>query len=298
MSIAVIAPTPTHLPDLLPGATVSRLTPAIGAEIGGIDLVADVLEGRPATARRAVDLLRGAVARHHMVVLRDQFLTPTQHERVAMLFGPVSSSPVQLAIGPERRPSVTTIEDTAERPPAGFPWHTDVSWSPEPPRLGFLAAVEIPETGGDTLWASTAAIYDRLPADVQRRCDALMVLHAPDESLLHSVARHHGPAAAERLQALYPGTTHPLVQVHPVTGRRSLFLSPLYARRIVGPEGDDGTLLGRLHAELENPEVQVRWRWRAGDVVIWDETATCHRALTDHYPQRRVMRRCTTSQPR
>lgn len=182
---------------------------------------------------------------------------------------------------------------TAERPPAGFGWHTDVSWTPDPPRLAFLAAIEIPETGGDTLWASTAAVYDRLSPTDQERCAARGVLHAPDTSLLESVARHHGPDAARRLQALYPGTVHPLVKVHPVTGRRSLYLSPLYARPSAA-DGGDG-LLERLHAELDNPEVQVRWRWRAGDFVIWDETATCHRALADHYPQRRVMRRCTTN---
>lgn len=278
--------------------TVRRLTAAIGAEISGLDLVGDVLDGRPAARGRAVDLLRGAIARHHMVVLRDQFLSARQHEQVARLFGPLAASPVGLAVGADRRPAVSTIEDTAERPPAGFPWHTDVSWSPDAPRLGLLAAVEIPDFGGDTIWASTAAIYDRLTPGDRQLCDGLQVIHAPDDSLLESVARHHGAAAADRLRALYPGTVQPLVTVHPVTSRRSLFLSPLYARRIVGPAGDDGRLLARLHAELDNPEVQVRWRWRAGDLVIWDETATCHRALTDHYPQRRVMRRCTTTRPR
>lgn len=279
----------------LAGVSVTRLTPAIGARIDGLDLVADVLEGRPAVRGRALALLRTAVARHHMVALRDQFLTPAEHERVAMLFGPISSSPVQLAIGAERRPSVTTIEDTAERPPAGFPWHTDVSWAPEPPRLGLLNAVEIPETGGDTLWASTATVYERLTPEDRCRADAAELLHAPDASLLESVARHHGTAAAERLRALYPGTVHPLVKVHPVTGRRSVFLSPLYA----GPSAcTDAELLERLHGALAEPDVQVRWRWRAGDFVIWDETATVHRALTDHYPQRRVMRRCTTAAPR
>jgi taurine dioxygenase len=85
-----------------------------------------------------------------------------------------------------------------------------------------------------------------------------------------------------------------LVRAHPITGRRHLYLSPLYARRIVGPAGADGKLLEELHAMLDNPHVQMRWKWRDGDFVIWDEQATCHRALTDHYPQRRAMRRCVT----
>ena len=89
----------------------------------------------------------------------------------------------------------------------------------------------------------------------------------------------------------YLSREQPLVRTHRETGRRSLFLSPLYVERIVGPAGASGRLLDRLHRMLDEPHVQMRWRWRVGDLLIWDETSTCHRALTDHYPQRRVMRR-------
>ena len=99
---------------------------------------------------------------------------------------------------------------------------------------------------------------------------------------------------AERLRRDHPEVEHPLVHEHPITGRKGLYLSPLYARRIVGPAGADGRLLAHLHTMLDEPHVQMRWRWRHGDFVIWDETSTCHRALTDHHPQRRVMRRCVT----
>ena len=85
------------------------------------------------------------------------------------------------------------------------------------------------------------------------------------------------------------------MHTHPITGRTSLFLCPLYARRVVGPDGADDRLLGATALDARRPHVQVRWRWRAGDLAIWDETATCHRALTDHHPQRRVMRRCVTA---
>ena len=85
------------------------------------------------------------------------------------------------------------------------------------------------------------------------------------------------------------------MQTHPITGRKSLFLCPLYARRIVGPDGADERPARGLHSMLDDPHNQVRWRWQAGDLAIWDETNTCHRALTDHYPQRRVMRRCVTA---
>ncbi|MET0326239.1 MAG: TauD/TfdA family dioxygenase [Ilumatobacteraceae bacterium] len=268
-----------------------RLTANIGVELGGLDLRAGV-DGS------TVEALRTAAAEHHVVVLRRQHLSADQHAALAGAFGSIQPSPVQLAAGRQvAAPTVSTIEDTAARPPAGFPWHTDVSWTSEPPGLGFLSAVVIPEFGGDTIWASTAAVYEALPSDVQQLCAASTVVHVPDDSLLASVERHHGPEAANRLRHEHAGHEHPLVHTHPITGRTSLFLSPLYARRIIGPEGADDHLLARLHSMLDDPHVQVRWRWHAGDLVIWDETSTCHRALTDHHPQRRVMRRCVTARP-
>ncbi|MDP2292681.1 MAG: TauD/TfdA family dioxygenase [Actinomycetota bacterium] len=270
------------------GSAPSRtlLTANIGAEMHGIALQRGVDDA-------TVETLRAAVAQHHMVVLRDQFLTADQHAALASRMGPILASPVQIATG-ATVVSVSTIEDTVARPPAGFPWHTDVSWTRQPPALGFLSAVTIPATGGDTMWASTAALFDSLSPVMQERCERSTVLYEPDATLLASVERHHGAEVADRLRRGHPGVEHPLVHIHPLTGRKALYLSPLYAVRIVGPAGADGRLLEHLHAMLDDPALQVRWQWRDGDFVIWDERATCHRALTDHYPQRRVMRRCVT----
>jgi taurine dioxygenase len=269
--------------------STTRITGTIGVELHGIDIGDGVDDA-------VVGLLRTAVAEHHVAVLRDQFLTPRQHAALASAFGPILASPVQIATGSAwPGHGVSTIEDTADRPPAGFPWHSDLSWSAVPPALGFLSAITIPAFGGDTLWASTAALFDALPADVQARCEQSRILHAPDESLLASVERHHGAEVAARLRREHRGVEHPMVRLDPITGRRALHLSPLYARRIVGPAAADASLLEELHARLDDPHVQMRWRWREGDLVIWDEMATCHRALTDHHPQQRVMRRCTTA---
>jgi taurine dioxygenase len=262
--------------------TLHRITAAIGAEVVGIDLGKPLADGE-------LPLLRDAVAEHHVVAMRDQFLSAEQLEAFAESFGELMRSPLQRLTN---KPVVSTIEDTPDRPPAGFPWHTDISWAADLPSLGFLNAVTIPPYGGDTLWASTAAIYELLSPEERMRCDTLSAIHAPDDSLLASVERHHGPAAAAQLREEQLPRAQPLVRTHLRTGRRCLFLSPLYVERIVGPSGADGTLLARLHRMLDDPRVQMRWRWRAGDLIIWDETSTCHRALTDHHPQHRVVRRC------
>jgi taurine dioxygenase len=260
------------------------LTSAIGAVVDGIDLARRLTDGE-------LRDLRAAIHRHRVVFLRGQHLSLEEHRRLGEQLGPLGVSPLHRLLGSGR--TVSTIEDDAERPPAGFDWHTDLSWTAAPPSLGILSAVEIPPVGGDTLWASLPAVLAALPTDVRAACRGLRAEHAADASLLRSVERHHGPDVALRLRRSNPPVAHPLVRSHPVTGEALLFLSPLYLRRLLGVDRGLGERLRReLDGRLDDPHVQVRWRWQAGDVAIWDEVATCHRALTDHFPQRRRMRRC------
>jgi taurine dioxygenase len=263
---------------------IEPLTSAIGAVVDGIDLASDL-------AAEELRDLRSAIHRHRVVFLRGQHLSHEQHRRVGEQLGPLAVSPLHRLLGSGR--TLSTIEDDAERPPAGFDWHTDLSWTPAPPSLGILSAVQVPVVGGDTLWASLPAALAALPEDVQEACRDLRAEHAADASLLQSVARHHGAEVAVCLRRANPPVSHPLVRTHPVTGEAVLFLSPLYLQRLIGIERRQGErMLRELNRLLEDPHVQVRWRWEAGDVAIWDEVATCHRALIDHFPRPRTMRRC------
>jgi taurine dioxygenase len=266
---------------------VERLTGSLGAVVHGVDLSVPL-------ARRDLDRLREVVAEHQVVFARGQHLDEEQHRTLATQFGALSLHPVSDLTGSGR--TISVIDDTADRPPAGFDWHTDLSWTVEPPELGFLSAIVVPPHGGDTLWASGRAMYERLDPTTQRLCRALRVVHLPDDALLDTVRRHHGDDVVRRLIAEHPPIEQPLVRLHAETGRPALWLSPLYARRIVGlDDADSRRVLRFLHRRIDDAEVQVRWRWAAGDVAIWDETSTCHRALTDHAPQRRTVRRCTTT---
>jgi taurine dioxygenase len=267
--------------------SIERLSGSIGAVVHGLDLSVPL-------ADPDFEHLRELVVEHQVVFARGQHLDEEQHRRLAMRFGDLSVHPVTRLTGAGR--ALSLIEDTAERPPAGFAWHTDLSWTVEPPDLGFLSAVVIPPCGGDTLWASGRALYERLDPSQQRLCRSLQVVHAPDDTLLDTVRRHHGDEVVRRLLAEHAPVEQPLVRLHTTTGRPALWLSPLYATRVVGlDEADSRRLLDVLHRQIDDPEVQVRWRWAAGDVAIWDEASTCHRALTDHAPQRRAMRRCATA---
>ena len=260
------------------------LTRAIGATVDGVDL-------RGPLADSTVAELRAAVVRHGVVFLRDQQLGPDDLQALGSRFGRLAVSPLHALLGTGRTASV--IEDDAERPPASFDWHTDLSWTAAPPAFGFLQALEIPPVGGDTIWVSLAGAFAALSPSRQLECAQLRAAHAPDATLLASVERNHGSDVAIRLRRAYPGVSHPLVRRHPETGEALLYLSPLYLHRIVGVERRRGErMLLDLERLLDDPLLQVRWRWQAGDVAIWDEAATCHRALGDHFPERRAMRRC------
>lgn len=266
--------------------TVRPLTGTIGAVIDGVDLAAaDAV---------VLDAVREAVLRHRVVFLPGQDLDDGGLRRVASSFGPLARSPLHELLGVERWTSV--IADDVERPPAGFDWHTDLSWIATPPAFGFLHALDIPPYGGDTLWADQVAALASLPDDLQAMARDLWAEHRCDASLLATIERHHGRSVAVALSRAHPAMRHPLVRQHRDTGEAGLFLSPMYLRRIcdIDPRRSE-RLLDRLGRTLLDPHHQVRWRWSTGDVAIWDETTTCHRALTDHHPQPRRMRRCVVA---
>lgn len=267
------------------GLATRRLSGALGVVV---DTSAVVDVAAPEVAAE----LRRLVTDHHVVFLRGRTFDERAFVALAQRFGALSVHPLHELTG--RRQTVSVIEDTAERPPAGFPWHTDLSWLARPPRFGFLQALEIPPVGGDTLWVSLGALHRALSPTFRAVCAGLSAVHRVDATLLATVTANHGAATAAALQAAHPPVMHPLVRAHPDTGAPCLFVSPMYVGEIAGvTAAESALLLDHVDALVANPERAVRWRWREGDVAVWDEAATIHKALTDHHPHRRRMRRCT-----
>lgn len=250
----------------------------------GLELDRHVLSGDPTSVAIR---LRELVDRHAVVLIRGAHLSADELVALADRFGSRTVHPVHRLLG--RTDTVSIIQDDRRRPPAGFTWHRDLSWLAAPPRYGFLHALEIPRTGGDTLWASQAAVLAALPSSVARRLDDVELLHRIDDTLAASVARNHGSAVAVELCTRYEPIRRRVVETGP-DGRRRTTVSPLYHRVL---DERDLDVLVRAERLLDDPDVSIRWSWQVGDLAIWDEAATVHRALTDHYPQRRVMRRCT-----
>ncbi|HEY8544333.1 MAG TPA: TauD/TfdA family dioxygenase [Acidimicrobiales bacterium] len=267
-----------------PPVAATRLTPAIGAVVRAEDL--------PAGPERAA-ALRALVVEHHVVFVPGFGTDEAAFTELAHGFGTPSVHPLQRFTGRDRQ-AVTEILDGPDRPPAGFPWHTDLSWLEQPPRFGLLQALEIPAAGGDTLWTSQAAAYRALSPALRALCAGLTAVHGIDATLRRTVVDHHGPDLADRFEAAHPPVRHPLVRAHPDTGAPGLYVCPMYLRHVAELLPDESALLlSHLAAVATDPHHTVRWRWTAGDLALWDEACTLHRALVDHHPARRRMRRCT-----
>jgi taurine dioxygenase len=270
---------------MAPTLTVTPVTGAIGAVIDGVDLTAPLDD---VTAHAVRDALHA----HSVIFFRDQDLDEERQIAFASNFGPVGQYPLTKMLGGTSLTSI--IEDTADSPPDADGWHTDVSWVAEPPAYAVLNAKEIPATGGDTMWSSLFAAYDGLSPVMQGLCDQLTVRHHAGADFHERIERTVGREVADRVDREFPPVEHPLVRSHPVTGRRALFVSGRFMDQIVGMHRDESdALLGYLNRHIENPNFCVRWRWQPDDLAMWDEASTNHRALSDHYPQHRVMRRCT-----
>jgi taurine dioxygenase len=152
----------------------------------------------------------------------------------------------------------------------------------------------VPERGGDTLWCSATRAYDALSPTFRSLLDGLVAIH-DNEAFIDGVEQKLGDAASEVVAALrreYPPVEHPLVRTHPETGKRALMYAAQFLRRIkdMSPE-ESRAIVDFLDEHVKEPALHCRWHWSEGDLAVWDERSTLHRAAADHFPYRRVIRR-------
>ncbi|HEV7721057.1 MAG TPA: TauD/TfdA family dioxygenase [Iamia sp.] len=261
---------------------VQPLSPTIGAEIGGVDL------GAPLDAELEAELRR-ALLEWKVLFFRDQDITREQQRAFALRWGSLEQHPFYQYVHPGNdEADVVTLAKDAMSGGAENEWHADVTWHTEPSWGAVLRAVEVPPLGGDTLWADAAAAHDALPKDLRARIADLTAVH----DWQHTFGLAMTDEDRERLAVQFPPTEHPVVRVHPETGRRTLFVNAIFTRCIVGlAEDESDALLQRLTREVSRPEHQCRFRWTPGAVAFWDNRATQHYAASDYWPQRRVMDR-------
>lgn len=281
-ALAELAPVSAQL-DIRP------ITPRIGAEIHGVRLSGDL----PDPMIRGI---REAILAHKVVFFRTQtHLVDAGQEAFAKRLGTVVPHPT--APSADGTEYVLDIDGTRNRASA---WHTDVTFIDTFPQFSILRGVVIPALGGDTVWANTAAAYQDLPPGLRENAERLWALYTND----YDYAGTRPGATAERvryhreviLSTVYE-TEHPVVQIHPETGEPALILGN-HVRKILGySSADSATLFNLLQSHIERLENTVRWRWSTGDVAIWDNRATQHRAIDDYGNEERVVRRVTVAGP-
>ncbi|MUL81232.1 MULTISPECIES: TauD/TfdA family dioxygenase [unclassified Mycolicibacterium] len=264
--------------------TVRKLGSRIGARIDGVQLGGDLDEGTVAD-------IRGALLRHKVIFFGDQHhLTDEEQHAFARLLGtPIGHH----ALKDADAPIITPIDSDYAK---ANRWHTDVTFVPDYPAISILRAVALPEYGGATLWASTAAAYDQLPAPLKHLSENLRAVHS--NRFDYAAAPVSAPSdEQQQLRAAFEKpdfrTEHPVVRVHPETGERTLIAGD-FTRGFVGLDSHESdTLLELLQRRITMPENTVRWAWAPGDVAIWDNRATQHRAIDDYDDQHRRMHRVT-----
>ncbi|PKH23883.1 taurine dioxygenase [Enterobacterales bacterium CwR94] len=267
--------------------TITPLGPYIGAQVSNIDLARPLSDAQ-------FEQLYHALLRHQVVFLRDQPLTPQQHRALAVRFGDLHIHPVYPQA--EGVKEIIVLDTHNDNPPDNDNWHTDVTFIETPPAGAILAAKQLPEFGGDTLWASGIAAYDALSEPFKQLLKGLQAEHDFTKSFqeykYRKTAEEH--ARWQEAVAKNPPLLHPVIRTHPVSGKQALFVNEGFTTRIVGlSEKESSALLAFLFAHITKPEFQVRWRWQQHDVAIWDNRVTQHYANADYLPARRVMHRAT-----
>ncbi len=274
-----------------PALKIERLTPTIGAEISGIDL-------NGLLDQATLDAIYGALIDHLVIFFRDQDLSPQSHLDLARSFGePEPKHPVYPHV--EGFENIMVLENDGDNPPDTDSWHTDVTYHDEPPFASVLWASKVPECGGDTMWCNLYAAYEALPDEMKNRLDGMTAVHDMGDFRNNFTV---GESSGDRLIAAHQrfgSAIHPIVRQHPVTGRKFLYVNDAFTVHVVGLKAPDSRrLLDDLFAHLNQPEFQVRFRWRDRSLAMWDNRCTMHYAIADYVPHYRRMHRITVTRDR
>jgi taurine dioxygenase len=270
---------------------IRKLAEALGAEVSGLDLSRDLDAGTFAEIRRAW-------LEHLVLVFRGQKLSDPQLLAFTRLFGeldPPGPNPYGKSFLPEH-PEINVISNivVGGAPIGGLGdgeaiWHSDMTYVERPPMGAILHALEVPESGGDTYWANMYLAYETLAADLKKKIEGREAIHDATYNSAGQMRKGYAPVTDPRKA---PGAHHPLVATHPETGRKCLFLGRRRNSYIVGMDLEESEdLLDELWAHAAKPEFVFRQRWKAGDVLVWDNRCTLHRRDAFDPAARRLMHR-------
>jgi taurine dioxygenase len=258
---------------------IERITGRIGARVTGVDVSKPLDRG-------IIAAIQDAWNRHGVLFFPGQpLLSRDQHVAFVSQFGPVHIA--DFVTDPEK-PETIVFDQTRPKGEGSDAWHSDSTYLPAPPRAGALQARILPDVGGDTCFASMADAYEGLSPVMQRIVEGLTATH----STAFGVRKDNFKDTDMKVMATIesrPASSHPVVVVHPVTGRKALFVNAVWTSHIDGlSKVESSAILNVLLDHIKSPEYQMRHRWSVGDLAFWDNHAVQHYAVPD-YDTRRVM---------
>ncbi len=269
--------------------TIRREGAALGATILGLDL------NRPLQADE-VSALKQALAEHQVIFFREQGISHEYHRALGLLFGSLMQHPTYPTV--DGYPEIIVLDNDRENPSKIDEWHVDMSFTAKPPLGSILVGRIIPDSGGDTLFASLAAAYDDLSAAMKETLAGLTATHSLERGFRESLAESGG---RERLQGAIdrnPAVVHPLVRTHPETGRKLIFYSATFTEKINELSAQDSDeLLSWLGRHTVQDKYVYRFRWGKNSSAFWDNRSVIHKPVNDYWPARRRMERITINDP-
>jgi taurine dioxygenase len=264
---------------------IKPIAGALGAEIGGIDLTDNISPEEFAEIRRLL-------VEYGVIFFRDQNVSHAQQKNIAEYFGPLQTHPAyETIIG---FPEITVLESTPEKPTKIECWHSDMTFRQHPPLGTVLRSKIIPPKGGDTMWACMATAYNGLSQPMQNMLEGLTAIHDFRHGFKESLAEAGGLERLAKAVAENPPAEHPVIRVHPESGKKVIFVNSLFTTHIVGmPKNESAAVLQFLYQHITTAEYTCRFNWQPNCIAIWDNRSTQHKPINDYFPAHRMLERIT-----
>jgi|TARA_B100000795_G_scaffold53966_1_gene35355 taurine dioxygenase len=258
---------------------------ALGAQLDGVDLAESL-------SKEVLQEIRKLLVKHEVIFFRDQKISYEQHKEMADFFGPLQTHPAYGTV--KGFPEITILESTAEKPTKIEEWHTDMTFREHPPMGSILRSKICPPNGGDTLWSSMTAAYDALSEPMKLFLDDLNAEHDFSYGFKDSLAE---PGGRERLKDAVeanPPVRHPVIRVHPESGKKVIFVNSLFTTKILELSRNEScSILNFLYDHVTTPEFTCRFNWEPDSIAFWDNRSTQHKPVNDYFPEHRMLERIT-----
>jgi len=264
---------------------VTPLTPSIGAIISEVSLNKDL-------SSETVEQIYSALIKHQVIFFRDQNISPESHLKLAESLGEIDPGhPVYPHV--EGHQSIVLLKNDANNRPDTNDWHKDLTFKPNPPFASILHGVKVPKVGGDTLWASMSAAYDKLPNGWKAHLEELDAIHDMG-TFRNDFYKEGGIDSVNNALKKVGSAVHKVIETHPISGLKYLNVNQSFTRNIVNEsQGPSDHILQFLFQHISKPEFQVRFHWEDNSIAIWDNRITQHYAVFDYLPEFRHMQRVT-----